>query len=390
MKLLSFAIGAATAAASASSSSNTATATTVALSSTPNNNNNNNENNNNRLTASSSAVRSLQDSNGNSYAYIDDLSGYQLQYSNCLRVKIPQENDDDAVEGNVNFYNGAYRAQYAVFATFHVCGDGGGSSDQCYDCDYGVEYATEVNQFLEVTLDHWENYCGGCQDACGGGNNRDFRRRLDEAQEVDCSVCSDSCANYYQAGGQDDDAAADNDETNYMECQEAFEEDGLQLYYGPQCSSDGRLVIGVFYDDECTIKTKHDSPDLGYHKFDTVADGCVDCTEENGAETCQDMYGESYHCFRGKDQAGRDDEMSVCSAVKKAFTVIDYGGVKKRKHGSETFLRVFFGLLSVAAIGGFFFLTFTYYIRHRGEKGQPMLSSDDVHEHEAPPGGTLT
>ena len=54
--------------------------------------------------------------------------------------------------------------------------------------------------------------------------------------------------------------------------------------------------------------------------------------------------------------------MSVCSAVKKAFTVIDYRGVKKRHLGRDRFVKILFGLLLVSAVGGFFFLTFTYYI----------------------------
>ena len=84
--------------------------------------------------------------------------------------------------------------------------------------------------------------------------------------------------------------------------------------------------------------------------------------------------------------------MSVCSAVKKAFTVIDYGGVKKRHSGRDRFFNISFGLLLVSAVGGFFFLTFTYDIRHRGDKSQPMLSSEDVHGNRihSPIGTALT
>mmetsp|Transcript_19722 Transcript_19722/g.42291 ORF Transcript_19722/g.42291 Transcript_19722/m.42291 type:complete len:389 (+) Transcript_19722:137-1303(+) len=322
--------------------------------------------------ASSSATRTLQDEgSGYTYSYLDDLTGYSLKYSSCLRVKIPQENDDDAVDGNVNFYNGRYHAQYAVYATFRVCGDG------CDECETGAEYASEAGEFLETALEHWEGYCGNCAAAC-------YRRRLeeegdDDAAQLDCDACSAQCASY--DGGSDDAA----DESAYVDCQEGFQDDdGLQLYYGPQCSDDGRLVVGVFYDDECTIKTKHDSPSFDYRKFGTAADGCVDCSDADngGADACEDMYGEAYHCLNGKDQTGRDDGTGVCSAVKKAFTVIDYGGVKKRRSGADAFLKVFFGLLLLSAVGGFFFMTFTYYIRHRGERGQPMLSSDDVHEDE--------
>mmetsp|Transcript_20616 Transcript_20616/g.44785 ORF Transcript_20616/g.44785 Transcript_20616/m.44785 type:complete len:360 (+) Transcript_20616:98-1177(+) len=323
--------------------------------------------------------RALQDSNGNSYTYLDDLSGYSLQYSNCVRVKIPQDNDDDA-EGNVNFYNGSYRAQYSVFATFHVCGDGSyNSNDQCGTCDYGVEYAADVNTYLETSLDHWGNYCTACQNSCGGRNRRLDDADAEEDVEVDCDTCANDCASYYQDDG--------NDETQYMECAEGIVEDDMQLYYGPACD-DGQLVIGVFYDDECTMKTKHDAPEFDYYKFDTFQSGCIDCSSDDGQETCNDLYGEALHCLNGKDQTGQDD-MSACSTVKKALTVTDYGGMKKRKSGADTFLKVFFTMLLLSFVGGFFFLSYTYYIRHNGEKSQPMLSSEDVHE-DSPDGGTLT
>eukprot|EP00984_Skeletonema_dohrnii_P004009 scaffold1371_cov77-Skeletonema_dohrnii-CCMP3373.AAC.7 len=45
-----------------------------------------------------------------------NLAGYSLQYSTCLRTKIAS--DDDAVEGNSYYVNGAYRAQYNLYATF--------------------------------------------------------------------------------------------------------------------------------------------------------------------------------------------------------------------------------------------------------------------------------
>ena len=56
--------------------------------------------------------------------------------------------------------------------------------------------------------------------------------------------------------------------------------------------------------------------------------GCVDCSDNQGDEACGELYEESYHCMNGRDQLGeRDDDTSVCSAVKNAFTVINYGGV---------------------------------------------------------------
>ena len=50
--------------------------------------------------------------------------------------------------------------------------------------------------------------------------------------------------------------------------------------------------------------------------------------------------------MNGRNQLGeRDDDMSVCLAVRKAFTVIDYGGIKKRYSGRDSFIKISFGLL---------------------------------------------
>ncbi|KAL7548355.1 hypothetical protein ACHAWF_011645 [Thalassiosira exigua] len=361
-KLLSLVGAAASAAAStsdaATSSSSSSSSSSVASPSSL------------RIT-SSGGTRRLQDQDGGGYAYLDDLSGYGLEYASCLRVKVPRENDDDEVDGNVNFYNGRYHAQYQIFATFRVCGDG------CSDCDYDTQYAMEVGDFLDTQLDHWEDYCDNCQNACGG------RRRLeDEANaQVDCNTCSNQCTDYYKCGEEGN----CNDESAYVECAEgdAVSDDGLQLYYGPQCSDDGRIVIGTFYDDECTIKTSKAASDFDYYKFDTVGGQCLDCSSDDGQESCGDLYGEAYHCVNGLDQRGEDDEMSVCSSVQKAFTKVDYSGVKKRRKASDVFLKTFFVLLAMSAVGGFFLLSYTYYVRHRGEKAKPMLSEGDVHDDAA-------
>ena len=55
--------------------------------------------------------------------------------------------------------------------------------------------------------------------------------------------------------------------------------------------------------------------------------------------------------MNGRDRQGerglgeRYDGMSVCSAAKKAFTVIDYGGVKKKHSGMDRFIKMFFGVV---------------------------------------------
>lgn len=288
------------------------------------------------------ATRYLEDENGNSYAYLDDISNYSIQYSSCVRVKLPNEYDDDQAEGNVNYYNGRYHAQYKRYATFHLCRSDG---MQC-SCDESVEYTTEMNQFLQNSLNYFDN-------ECVNGN----------------------CKNYYNGG--------DEDESAYLECAAGHQdEDGNQYYYAPQCDENSNgVVIGVFYDEECTIKTKNSAPDLKYYKFQTVENTCVDCGE---AGYCNDLYQGSYHCMNGNEVSGmqEDNDLNVCSTVKKYLYNHDYSHVKTRKSGEKAFLKVFFTLLALSLVGSAIFLTYTYYIRHRNA-GDALLTSDQL---QAAPG----
>ena len=333
--------------------------------------------------ASASATRILQSSSAtaDTYTYLNDLSSYSLSYSSCIRVKIPEENDDDTVEGYANFYNGKYHARYAMYVTFHVCDNTNyNKNTQCGTCDYTAEYALEASDYLETTLEYWENYCNACQNVCGGrrlSSATSFTDRELEDNNVDCNTCSNECKTYNKDGDN-----GNNDESAYMDCQAAYQEDGMQLYYGPMCSDSGEIVIGVFYDEDCSIKTKYDSPSLNYYKFSTVQSNCLSCSNNGNNGDCSDLYGNSFHCVNGKDKTGKNDEMSVCSTVKKALTSVDYSGVKKRSSGNG-FIKLFFSLLAISFIGAFTFLSYAYFIRHRGEKAQPMLSSDDVHEPES-------
>jgi len=61
---------------------------------------------------------------------------------------------------------------------------------------------------------------------------------------------------------------------NYLDCQEAYEDEdeGLQIYSGVTCDGSGNLIIGTFYNDECTVKhsTGQAYFDFTYEGFQTV------------------------------------------------------------------------------------------------------------------------
>lgn len=252
-----------------------------------------------------------------------NLAGYSLQYSTCLRTKIAS--DDDAVEGNSYYVNGAYRAQYNRYATFRLCTDSGNGCT----CDDSVEYAVDMDTFLQSSL---TNLGGG-----GGG-----------------------------------------DETAYLECTYGGAQDGVDYYLGPQCSDEGGLIIGTFYDDECTVKASYSSPSFSYNTFSSIESTCQDCS--NGG--CDDVAGEAHQCVNGKDIAGDDDE-GVCSAVKRTLANVDYSHVKNRHAGAVFFAKVFVTMLIIGLIGGAMFLAYTYYIRHRGGGSEHLVQ-------EVPNGAALT
>ena len=83
-------------------------------------------------TTTATAVAAQQ---GSSLRFLEDagdkdFSGSYAKYSNCFRVKIQNNNDDDA-EGNSYFYNGKYYAQYETYAAFHLCSANECGKDSC-------------------------------------------------------------------------------------------------------------------------------------------------------------------------------------------------------------------------------------------------------------------
>ena len=95
-----------------------------------------------------------------------DLSMFQLHTGVCFRVKMESDNDDD---GNSYFYNGAYRAQYSRYISYQLC-------SETYGCQ---DYVTDLDDYLENTVNYVQNLCNSCAKTCGR------LRRLEEEQDDD-------------------------------------------------------------------------------------------------------------------------------------------------------------------------------------------------------------
>uniref|UniRef100_A0A7S2AAE9 4Fe-4S ferredoxin-type domain-containing protein n=1 Tax=Trieres chinensis TaxID=1514140 RepID=A0A7S2AAE9_TRICV len=305
-----------------------------------------------------SGQRILEDANGNQYQYLNDLSSYHTQFGMCVRVKIP--NDDDG-EGNSYFYNNRYHAQFVPYASFHVCENSGCGSS----CDYTTHYATDLATYLEANVDYIQNYCGACAAQCR-------RRRLEDQEEeeeydmyADCSTCGNQCALLLGNG------RGGTDETNYLECQEAYaDDDGIQYFSGPQCSSDGNLVIGLFYDDECSVKASSAYDlDFAFNTFETIETMCVDCSQD---DTCDDLYGDSLHCRNGV-ASGQDEDIPVCKTLSRASK--EWTFAERRKSHTGT---IIYSILAISFVGLFFFLSYTYFVRHQSKVVLTSLEYGDV------------
>eukprot|EP00521_Asterionellopsis_glacialis_P007775 CAMPEP_0195283388 /NCGR_PEP_ID=MMETSP0707-20130614/1955_1 /TAXON_ID=33640 /ORGANISM="Asterionellopsis glacialis, Strain CCMP134" /LENGTH=373 /DNA_ID=CAMNT_0040342547 /DNA_START=235 /DNA_END=1356 /DNA_ORIENTATION=- len=324
--------------------------------------------------------RRVADADGYTYSYLDDVSGYSVQFGKCVRAKVPQQYDDDQVEGNTLFYDGKYHAQYGRFASFYLCppNDNNNKANTCNACDYGTEYVMNLEDFLDSNVAYVQNYCDACVNQC---RRRRDRRRLDsdedgdedEQQEeeededeaveiqVNCNTCKDQCSTLINSN-------AEIDETDYLECDEAYESDnGIQYYSAPQCGPNGELVIGLFYDDECTIKSASEY-DLGfeYPTFQTLENMCQDCLSGQ----CDQLYPETYHCQNGYNlnaDVENEDNIKVCKAYKQANKVSTYK--KRRKHN---FVPLVF--LGVLLVGAFLLGSYSYFIRHT--RKEPLANLD--------------
>jgi hypothetical protein len=211
--------------------------------------------------------------------------------------------------------------------------------------------------------------CEACSTSC--------RRSLEEGEEEeeeeeeeegyeyqpDCSTCSKVCS----AIKNNDDGAAV--ETDYLECQEAFEdeENGIQYYSAPKCDSNGNIVIGLFYDDECTVKTAT-TYDAGfdYSTFKTIEASCLSCVDG----LCEELYDDAVYCKGGNTLNNNDNDMPICKTFNSAYRTYD-----KRKKELKILPFVILGLVTFGCIlSG----SYTYYIRHQRKTTTPLANLDQT------------
>lgn len=268
--------------------------------------------------------------------YQYDLSEYSVRFGKCQYVKTFDEEVAQDADSNTVF-------AVKHFVVFRLC-----PSDECDKCksNYG-EYVLEVDKYLQATAEaeqsSFENYCNQCKENCNNdGENADENDGGENGGESDgdeCDECQEVCDKYENM--QDNGYV---DASNYVECQKAEIEgndDDMELYIGPRCSSDGtRIFIDLFQDENCW--EPYQSSDgqtvedilgyqISYHFLKNAYSGeskdCISCKEDvnnederdeedadNVNEMCEELYDASAKCesthgiSSGFIQTNRDED----------------------------------------------------------------------------------
>ena len=150
------------------------------------------------------------------------------------------------------------------------------------------------------------------------------------------------------------------DEADYIDCQEKANNGGgdIEYYTAPQCEN-GEVVIGHFYDEECTIKTSTlQDEGFSYNTFRTIEKLQLDCSIADESP-CKDIFNNAIYC--GDDEADDEDASRLCKAAKSAARVYTY--YRKPLYKKVPIIPI---VLLIVVLGtGFGLLSYTYYVRHR-------------------------
>jgi hypothetical protein len=232
--------------------------------------------------------RRLEDAYADDTFEYNDLSTYSVAFQKCQLVK---SYDDEFAQDE----DSASPLATKHFVVYRLC-----PSDTCEtSCEekYGT-YVTEVDTYLQATIEYqtqaFQDMCDNCDERCNENGGY-------------CSGCGKLCYNYENL-----EAMGYVDAAQYIECQQLdwADDDGLQLYIGPNCSSGGeKIQIGLFSDQNCWEPyTDLDVEEvlgakLSYHVMShaSVNDGnvCLSC-QENDEDANE------------ADQADYDDVNEMC------------------------------------------------------------------------------
>lgn len=127
---------------------------------------------------------------------------------------------------NYNFRTGAsYQTVYESYLAFYTC--------KGWYCDKTVERAVRMDDFFRATSSCVQDYCFQCND----------------------ENCSIDCKNYAKMTS----LISDDGNGTYNGCSAVTSLEGLQYYYGPQCTVDGQITMGYYFDRHCQVSARRSS-----------------------------------------------------------------------------------------------------------------------------------
>jgi hypothetical protein len=147
------------------------------------------------------------------YEYSDLTSSYHLKWNGkCTSVPAGL---------NYNYRKGkSYEINHEYYLAFHTC-------KSSFSCDRSVEHAVRLDDYFRATSGCAQDYC----DQCDGDK------------------CSANCELYTLMAA----ATIEDGNSTYNGCSLTISSEGLRYYYGPQCTNDGDLTMGYFFDKHCQL-----------------------------------------------------------------------------------------------------------------------------------------
>lgn len=147
------------------------------------------------------------------YNYTDLTSSYHLKWNGkCTSVPSGL---------NYNFRKGkSYEINHESYLAFRVCRNS-------FSCDKNVEHAVRLDDYFKATSGCVADHCSQCSN----------------------EECTANCEKYALMA----EATSDNGNSTYNGCSATTSSEGLKYYYGPQCTDDGDMTMGYFFDMHCQL-----------------------------------------------------------------------------------------------------------------------------------------
>uniref|UniRef100_A0A7S3L4F3 Uncharacterized protein n=1 Tax=Amphora coffeiformis TaxID=265554 RepID=A0A7S3L4F3_9STRA len=308
------------------------------------------------------------------------------------------------VDYNVVYVQCSSTAQSVLYKICPRSDNADGRNSCSVDCENGADYmanlADFIDSFTEAQMEARAYRCEMARENC---------------QYDDDISCYDSSSGYDLSYCQNDwDEALDIQE--WLECKEmegGEDEYGNKYYVGPYCASDNyNLYLGVFTDEDCTVKADDDSAYsnanegtvlpysaetgeslVGSNSGNNHEDNehCASCKEhaleqdknegdqedeDDVLEQCEDLYAYTYaKCETNLDIDNADESDCETISIIRDADIVTAGGIRYTDGNAASRIGGWFVFLFIALVIG---ALVSQYMRHRSRQQNKL-----AHEQQA-------